>query len=95
MDVKAQTVKVLRNPALCGLYRQFGGLSEFYAFLFATAGITLAFLGKLEGPFAAMIVSVQGILCAHDSMDDYFKHKKEQSNGVSNPQQKGTGTNQS
>ena len=85
MDAKSEAAKVLRNPAFGVIYRQFGGLSEFYAFVFMAAGITLAFLGKLDSNFAAMIVAVQGILCAHDAMDDFLQHKKEQLLGASDP----------
>lgn len=84
MNWQKDAVKVVKNAALLPVYDFFGGLSEFYAIIFSTAGITLAFMGKLDGNFAAMIVAIQGLLVAHDALDDYHsRHKRDNDNGRS------------
>lgn len=60
------------------LYELCGGLSEFFALIFATAAIYLAVKGKLDANFSITITSIQGLLCGHDALDDYFRHKREQ-----------------
>lgn len=84
MGLKELARKTLRNAALTPLYSLAGGLSEFYAFVFSMTGIVLAFRGKLDGNFAAMIVAIQGILVAHDAIDGYLDHKN-QSVSVASP----------
>jgi hypothetical protein len=81
MRFKEVAFKVVANAKLLPLYDVFGGLSEFYAFIFMTAGITLAFLGKLTADFAAMITAVQGLLIAHDALDDFHSRKMREGNG--------------
>lgn len=60
------------------MYDLCGGLSEFFALVFGTTAIVLAFRGKLDGNFALTITAIQGLLCGHDALDDYFRHKREQ-----------------
>jgi hypothetical protein len=81
MNLKALAVKIITNANLLVIYKLAGGLSEFWALVFGTAGIVLAFRGKLDGNFAAMIVAVQGLLVAHDGIDDFLQHKKEERGG--------------
>ena len=80
MHLRETFGKVIKNPALLPIYNIAGGLSEFYALIFSASGIILAFKGKLDGNFAAMIVAVQGLLVAHDAIDDFLNHKKEERN---------------
>jgi hypothetical protein len=75
MNWKDRVGQILKSSSLLPLYQAFGGLSEFYAAVFVACGIVLAFKGKLDGNFAAMIVAVQGILAAHDALDDYHSRK--------------------
>src|SRR6267142_95442 len=75
MSLKEQAVSLAKNAALAPLYNFAGGLSEFWALVFSASGIVLAFRGKLDGNFAAMIVAIQGLLVAHDGIDGYFEHK--------------------
>jgi hypothetical protein len=76
MGWKDKAVTVAKSAALLPLYDFFGGLSEFYAVIFAISGIVLAFRGKLDSNFAAMIVAIQGLLVAHDALDDYHTRKR-------------------
>jgi hypothetical protein len=76
MSLKDKIVSILKSSALGPIYNMAGGLSEFYALVFSAAGITLAFRGKLDGNFAAMIVAIQGLLVAHDAIDGYLERKK-------------------
>ena len=80
MSLKDRAVSLLKLKPLLALYSVAGGLSEFYALIFSTSGIILAFKGKLDGNFAAMLVAVQGLLVAHDAIDDFLNHKKEERN---------------
>jgi hypothetical protein len=81
MGLKDRIGKLLKTNALIPLYNIAGGLSEFYALVFSVSGIILAFRGKLDGNFAAMIVAIQGLLVAHDAIDGFLEHKKAQLNG--------------
>lgn len=76
MGLKDKLVGVAKNTALLPLYDIFGGLSEFWAAVFGTCGIILAFKGKLDANFAVMITAVQALLVAHDALDDYHSRKK-------------------
>lgn len=86
MKLKQSLVSLLKLKPLLALYGVAGGLSEFYALIFSASGIILAFKGKLDGNFAAMIVAVQGLLVAHDAIDDFLNHKKEERNDQVCPQ---------
>jgi hypothetical protein len=70
MSWKDKATQVLHSSSLSGLYRFAGGLSEFWAVVFGTACIVLAFRGKLDGNFALAVTAIQGLLCAHDALDD-------------------------
>lgn len=76
MGLKDRARNLLKNAALLPLYDVFGGLSEFWAFIFGVSGIILAFKGKLDGNFAAMITAIVGILTVHDALDDYHSRNK-------------------
>jgi hypothetical protein len=71
MGWKDKAHSILLNSTMMPIYGLFGGLSEFWAAIFATSAIILAFHGKLDGNFALAITAIQGILVAHDAMDDY------------------------
>jgi hypothetical protein len=78
VDLKAQAVKVIKNPLLAPVYHAFGGLCETWVAIFATATIILAFRGKLDGNFALAITAITGILTAHDALDDFHDRNKPQ-----------------
>jgi len=87
MSLKERAANLLTSGLFTPIYTMAGGLSEFYAAVFTAAGITLAFRGKLDGNFAAMIVAIQGLLVAHDAIDGFLEHKKAQlEHGTSVPQ---------
>lgn len=71
MSWKETTARVLKNSHLMPMYDFFGGLSEFWAAVFSVCAIILAFKGKLDSNFAATIIAINGILAAHDALDDY------------------------
>lgn len=75
--------------SLLPVYEFFGGMTETYAPFLAVAGIVLAFRSKLDGNFALMITALQGMLIAHDSLDDFFKHKRDLIYGA-NPNPEGS-----
>jgi|SRR6267142_5279013 len=75
MSLKEQAVSLAKNAALAPIYNFAGGLSEFWALVFSVTGIVLAFRGKLDGNFAAMIVAIQGLLVAHDAIDGFLANK--------------------
>jgi hypothetical protein len=70
MTWKEKAAQALHNTAFTPVYVFFGGLSEFWAIVFGTACIVLAFRGKLDGNFALAVTAIQGLLCAHDALDD-------------------------
>jgi hypothetical protein len=71
MSWKDRAGQVLKSSTLMPLYGFAGGLSEFWALVFGTACIVLAFKSKLDGNFALAVTAITGILTAHDAMDDY------------------------
>jgi len=71
MILKDKVAKVLESGIFTPVYHAFGGLSEFWAVVFGSAAIILAFRGKLDPNFALAITAIQGLLCAHDALDDY------------------------
>jgi hypothetical protein len=79
MKLKERLASALQNNSLLGLYRLFGGLSEFWAFIFGAATIYLALKGKLDGNFALAVTAITGILTAHDALDDWHsRHRRDQ-----------------
>lgn len=90
MGLKDQAVSLVKNAALLPLYDFFGGLSEFWVAVFGTAGIVLAFRGKLDSNFSALIVALQGLLVVHDGLDDW--HSRRMRDGNSNSHQDGNRT---
>lgn len=77
IENKVKVVATTWSP-IVKLYELCGGLSEFFALVFGATAIVLAWRGKLDGNFAITITAIQGLLCGHDAMDDYFQHKREQ-----------------
>lgn len=48
----------------------FNGRCTFFAILFSTVGITLAFKGKLTMEFTALVTVIQALLVAHSVKED-------------------------
>lgn len=77
IEAKAKVAATTWSP-IVKLYELCGGLSEFFALVFGGVAVALAWKGKLDGNFALTITAIQGLLCGHDAMDDYFRHKREE-----------------
>lgn len=77
IENKAKVIATTWSP-IVKMYELCGGLSEFFALIFAVSAIVLAFRGKLDANFSITITAIQGLLCGHDALDDWFKHKREQ-----------------
>lgn len=78
MSWKDRAGAILKGRTLMPLYSFAGGLSEFWALVFGTACVILAFKGKLDGNFALAVTAITGILTAHDAMDDYHARQVQQ-----------------
>ena len=52
------------------VYNLFGGISEFYAFVFTIAVIVLAFRGLLTGPMVGAIGAIQTLIVGLDIHND-------------------------
>jgi hypothetical protein len=61
--------------SLTPFYRFFGGITEFYAFVFATAAIVLAFRGELTWTFVAMMSGTQALITGLDVHNDFRQDK--------------------
>jgi hypothetical protein len=70
MGWKDKASQIIHAGAFTPVYVFFGGLSEFWAVVFGASCIVLAFRGKLDGNFALAVTAIQGLLCAHDALDD-------------------------
>jgi hypothetical protein len=55
------------------VYNWFGGRCTFFAFIFITAGIGLAFMKRLTGDYVAMSGAVQTLLVLHSTKEDIFQ----------------------
>jgi hypothetical protein len=55
------------------VYNFFGGRCTFFALIFITAGIGLAFMGKLNGDYVALAGGTQTLLVLHSAKEDYFQ----------------------
>lgn len=49
----------------------FGGTTRFYAAVFTTCGIVLAFLGKLTAQYVALVAGIQTLIVTHSIGQDY------------------------
>lgn len=52
------------------LFTLFKGRCTFFAILFSTVGIILAFMGKLTPEFVALVGAIQALLVAHSLKED-------------------------
>jgi hypothetical protein len=59
------------NFDLTKVYNFFGGFAETITIIGLAAGITLAFLHRLTGDYAAMITAVGGSAIAHDQLTQW------------------------
>jgi hypothetical protein len=84
MGWKDKAKQIIQSGAFTPVYHFFGGLSEFWAIVFGVACVILAFRGKLDGNFALTITAIQGLLCAHDALDDYHVRNAPQQTTVVN-----------
>lgn len=55
------------------VYNWFGGRCTFFALLFITCGICLAFKAKLTADYVALASATQLLLVAHSAKEDYFQ----------------------
>jgi hypothetical protein len=81
MSWKDKLIPVIKTSPFISLYSVFGGLTEFWCCFFAVTGAILAFKGKLDGNYSLLITALAGLLATHDSLDDWFQHKREIRNG--------------
>lgn len=66
------------------IFNKFAGRSTFFAFVFMTCGIILAFIGKLNASYLGLAGSIQTLLVGRAIMDDQHDRetkKIEQANG--------------
>lgn len=57
------------------IYRFLGGRSTFFALVFTTSGVVLAFQGKLTGVFVALVGAIQALVFAHSAKEDHYCQK--------------------
>ncbi len=57
------------------VYGWFGGYGEFCTIMCLASAITLAFMGRLSGDFAAAITAIGGLGVIHDQLTDYQKSR--------------------
>jgi hypothetical protein len=48
------------------------GRATTFAIVFTTAGIALAFMGKLDANYVALVAAIQTLIFAHSVKEDYF-----------------------
>jgi len=63
--------KIFRKKfSMVNLYNFFGGLTEFYAFVFTGFSVYMAFKNLLTPTFVAVITAIQAIITANDVHND-------------------------
>lgn len=62
----------------------FNGRCTFFAILFSTVGITLAFKGKLTMEFTVLVTVIQALLVAHSVKEDMADIKRSETVVVNN-----------
>ena len=69
------------------MFTVFQGRSTFFAILFATIGIILAFKGKLDANYSLMVAAIQGMVVAGSIKESYVLIKQAQlTNAINQPQ---------
>ena len=64
-------VKVDLQLGIVGsIFNFFQGRATFFAIVFTIAGIVLAFKGKLDANFVALIAAIQGLIVVHSWKED-------------------------
>src|SRR5271157_1269057 len=67
---------------LTKVYDFFGGVTEFYAFVFTVVSVTMAFMGILKAEFVAAIGAIQAFVTANDVHNDMNVNKNTQVTNV-------------
>lgn len=57
------------------VYSWFGGVSEFYAFIFVGCGIALAFRNELSSSYVCLVGAIQALIVVNDQGDSYNASK--------------------
>ncbi|VVB51681.1 Uncharacterised protein [uncultured archaeon] len=66
------------RPLFCRVTDMFNGTCRFFAVVFSTVGIILAFMGKLEANYVALVGAIQALLVTHSIGQDY--HERNENN---------------
>lgn len=61
---------------MLSVFNFLGGRATTFAITFATAGIVLAFKGKLDGNFITLASAILTLVFAHSVKEDYFEKDK-------------------
>ena len=86
-DVKVATIQHFvstSKPLFCRLTDMFNGTCRFFAVVFTTVGIILAFMGKLTAEYVALVGAVQALLVAHSVGQDYHERNSDSSGSTPN-----------
>lgn len=67
---------IQQNSLVAPIFNLFMGRFTFFAVVFSSVGIILAFKGRLDGNFALFVGSIQGLLGLHSFKEDWFRAKK-------------------
>lgn len=69
------------KPLFCRLTDMFNGTCRFFAVVFTTVGIILAFMGKLTADYVALVGAVQALLVTHSVAQDYHERNADVPDG--------------
>ena len=61
------------KPLFCRVTDMFNGTCRFFAVVFTLCGIILAFKGKLDANYVALVGAIQALLVAHSIGQDYHE----------------------
>jgi hypothetical protein len=65
------------KPLFCHVTDMFNGTCRFFAVVFTTVGIILAFMGKLTAEYVALVGSIQALLVGHSIGQDYHERNSD------------------
>jgi hypothetical protein len=57
------------------IFNFFNGRATFFALVFTTTGIILAFRGKLTADFVALVTAIQGLVFSHSLKEDIHEER--------------------
>ena len=70
--------EVQNSGIVAAIFNFFQGRATLFAIVFTVCGIILAFRGKLDYNYSALVVAIQGLVFAHSCKEDWHQQRMAQ-----------------